>query len=59
MLELKKPPSVSETIDWARTLLILGADVIEREALEDNLNLLLKHQRDIELAAAELDGLIA
>ena len=58
-LELKKPPSVSETIDWARTLLILGADVIERGILADNLNILLKHQHDIELATAELDGLIA
>jgi MoxR-like ATPase len=58
-LELKKPPSVSETIDWARTLLVLGADVIERDVLEDNLNLLLKHQRDIEVVAAELDGLLA
>jgi MoxR-like ATPase len=53
-LDLKKPPSISETIDWARTLLHLGADSLEPALVDDTLHLLLKHQRDIQRARAEL-----
>ncbi len=53
-LDLKKPPSISETIDWARTLLHLGADSLEPAVVDDTLHLLLKHQRDIQRARAEL-----
>jgi len=53
-LELKKRPSVSETIDWARTLYLLGAQEISTELVIDTLYVLLKHQPDIEKAAAEL-----
>ena len=53
-LELKKRPSVSETIDWARTLSLLGAEEISTELVIDTLHVLLKHQPDIEKAAAEL-----
>jgi MoxR-like ATPase len=52
-LELKKRPSVSETIDWARTLSLLGAEEIGTELVIDTLHVLLKHQPDIEKAAAE------
>jgi MoxR-like ATPase len=55
-LELKKSPSVSETLDWARTLLLLGVDSItEAEAIE-TLNILLKYQSDIAKASKELQG---
>lgn len=53
-LELKKAPSVSETIDWARTLLLLGIRNIDATAATDTLNILLKYQSDIDKAAKEL-----
>ena len=52
-LELKKRPSVSETIDWARTLSLLGAEEVSTELVIDTLHVLLKHQPDIEKATAE------
>ena len=52
-LELKKRPSVSETIDWAQTLHLLGAEQVSNELVVDTLHVLLKHQSDIEKAAAE------
>ncbi len=53
-LDLKKRPSVSETLDWARTLLLLGKRDIDPEVLRDTLHVLLKYQVDIEKAAKEL-----
>jgi MoxR-like ATPase len=46
--ELKKPPSVSETLDWARTLLVLGRSQVSRDDIAVTLNLLLKYSGDIE-----------
>ncbi|MFB7512559.1 AAA family ATPase [Streptomyces sp. NPDC056144] len=54
-MDLRKVPSVSETIDWARTLLALGADRLDEELVRDSLGVLLKHQDDIVKAAAKLD----
>jgi MoxR-like ATPase len=53
-LELKKHPSVSETLDWARTLVLLGADSIGAEQARDTLHILLKYRTDIEKATKEL-----
>ncbi len=53
-LDLKKAPSVSETLDWARTLLLLGVEKIDAEVTKKTLSLLLKYQQDIERASAEL-----
>lgn len=53
-LDLKKKPSVSETLDWARTLVLLGTDVLGADTVGEHLNVLLKHRSDIELAAKEL-----
>ena len=53
-LELKKRPSVSETIDWAQTLFLLGAEQISTDLVIGTLHVLLKHQTDIEKATAEL-----
>jgi len=52
--DLKKPPSISETVDWARTLLALGAAELTDEMTRQTLNVLLKYERDITLALAEL-----
>src|SRR3954447_24974929 len=43
-LELKKPPSVSETLDWARTLVLLGVDTVGVEQARETLHILLKYQ---------------
>jgi len=53
-LELKKPPSVSETLDWARTLLLLGISHVDAASAAGTLNILLKYQSDIARAAREL-----
>jgi MoxR-like ATPase len=53
-LELKKSPSVSETLDWARTLVLLGIDTIDVETAKESLHILLKYQSDIEKAAKDL-----
>ncbi|WP_030690137.1 MoxR family ATPase [Streptomyces globisporus] len=53
-MDLRKAPSVSETIDWARTLLALGADRLDERVVRETLGVLLKHQEDIVKAAAKL-----
>jgi MoxR-like ATPase len=53
-LDLKKRPSVSETLDWARTLVLLGKDVLDDATVRDTLTVLLKHQSDVEKAAEAL-----
>lgn len=52
-LDLKKAPSVSESIDWARTLLALAVDHVDEQVVGDTLHVLLKYQTDIEKAAKE------
>ncbi len=52
-LDLKKHPSVSETIDWARTLVLLGIDRIDAEVAADTANVLLKYRTDIDKAVKE------
>jgi MoxR-like ATPase len=49
-LELKKHPSVSETLDWARTLVLLGIDKIDEQDAVNTVNILLKYRSDIEKA---------
>jgi MoxR-like ATPase len=53
-LELKKSPSISETLDWAQTLLELGLDTLDEAAVRSTLGVVLKHASDQERAAAEL-----
>lgn len=53
-IELRKAPSVSETLDWARTLVLLGIESIDASGARDTLHILLKYQSDIERAAKEL-----
>jgi MoxR-like ATPase len=52
--DLKKPPSISETVDWARTLLALGAAELTGEITRQTLSVLLKYERDISAGLAEL-----
>lgn len=56
-LDLKKHPSVSETLDWARTLVLIGVEDIEENHLRETLNVLLKYQSDIRRAAGGLGDL--
>ncbi|MEX1217562.1 MAG: MoxR family ATPase [Acidimicrobiales bacterium] len=55
-LELKKSPSVSETLDWARTLLLLGVESVTESDAVETLNILLKYQSDIARASKELQS---
>ncbi len=54
-LELKKPPSVSETLDWARTLILLGVEQVDAATATGTANILLKYQSDITKATKELE----
>ncbi len=58
-LDLKKAPAISETIDWARSLLLLHADRLDERLVRGTLNVLLKFQDDIEAAEPEIRGLLA
>lgn len=53
-LDLKKSPSVSETLDWARTLMLLNIETIDEQTAKETLNILLKYQTDIAKATKEL-----
>jgi len=53
-LDLKKSPSVSETLDWARTLMLLNFDSIDEQTAKETLHILLKYQSDIVKATKEL-----
>jgi MoxR-like ATPase len=55
-LDLKKAPSVAETLDWARTLVVLGREEIGEKDAAETLHILLKYQSDIERATKELLG---
>jgi MoxR-like ATPase len=50
-LDLKKPPSIAESIDWARALLLLGADDLDRAIFERTMSIIVKHRTDIDLVA--------
>jgi MoxR-like ATPase len=54
-LEVKKPPSIAETIDWARTLLALGLDTLEEDTVRATLGVVLKHVSDQRRAVKELN----
>ncbi len=57
-LELKKLPSVSETIDWARTLVLLHARTLEPDMVRETLNVLLKFEGDIEAADRQVTSMV-
>jgi MoxR-like ATPase len=62
-LDLKKPPSIAESIDWARALLLLGAEDIDEDLLKRTMSIIVKHRTDIDLVTERVgvkltDGLI-
>jgi len=50
-LDLKKPPSIAESIDWARALLLLGADDVDQAVFERTMNIIVKHRTDLDVVA--------
>ena len=50
-LDLKKPPSIAESIDWARALLLLGAEDVDADTLRSTLSVIVKHRTDLDLVA--------
>jgi hypothetical protein len=56
---LKKLPSVSETIDWARVLVLLQAAELGHEIVRDTLNVLLKYEADIEATQPHINTFVA
>ena len=58
-LDLKKQPSVSETIDWARVLVLLQAAELGHDLVKDTLNVLLKYESDIEMALPQVTTFVA
>jgi MoxR-like ATPase len=62
-LDLKKPPSIAESIDWARALILLGADEIDETVLKRTMSIIVKHRTDLDVVAERVgvklqDGLI-
>jgi MoxR-like ATPase len=62
-LDLKKPPSIAESIDWARALLLLGAEDVDRSMLEKTMSIIVKHRTDLDLVAERVgvklgDGIV-
>ena len=53
-LDLKKPPSIAESIDWARTLLLLGANDIDHETFIQTMSVIVKHRTDLDTVAARV-----
>jgi MoxR-like ATPase len=56
-MDLKKVPSISETLDWARSILVLGRDVIDEDMIAGTLSLLIKEQKDLEKVQANIKSL--
>jgi MoxR-like ATPase len=62
-LDLKKPPSIAESIDWARALLLLGAEDVDESMLQHTMSIIVKHRTDLDMVAERVgvkltDGLI-
>jgi MoxR-like ATPase len=62
-LDLKKPPSIAESIDWARSMILLGATDIDRSVFERTMSIIVKHRTDLDVVAERVgvrldDGLL-
>jgi MoxR-like ATPase len=57
-LDLKKTPSISETLDWARALLVLNASELDAEIVDQTLNVILKYEGDVRKARGEFEALL-
>jgi MoxR-like ATPase len=58
-MDLRKPPSVSESLDWARSLVILNAKELDPELVESTLSMLVKYEKDLERVRGALDKVLA
>lgn len=57
-INLKKAPSISETLDWAQTMLLLGKDALDLVTVKNTINLLIKYQQDIDKIENRLEGIL-
>jgi MoxR-like ATPase len=57
-LDLRKAPSISEALDWARALTILNVASLDRDVIEDTISLVIKHDKDVERVQQELPRLL-
>jgi MoxR-like ATPase len=57
-LDLKKPPSIAESIDWARALLLLGADDIDQATFNDTMSIIVKHRTDLDIVVERVGAKI-
>jgi MoxR-like ATPase len=53
-LDLKKPPSIAESIDWARALLLLGAEDLDADTFRQTISVIVKHRADLDTVAARV-----
>lgn len=53
-LDLKKPPSIAESIDWARALLLLGAEDIDQTTFRETMSVIVKHRTDLDIVAERI-----
>src|SRR5947209_2828338 len=53
-LDLKKPPSIAESIDWARTLVLLGASDIDQDTFQQTMSVIIKHRTDLDTVASRV-----
>jgi MoxR-like ATPase len=58
-LDLKKPPSIAESIDWARALLLLGAQDIDAQTFTDTMSVIVKHRTDLDVVAERIGAKLA
>jgi MoxR-like ATPase len=58
-MDLRKPPSVSESLDWARSLVILNAQALDPALVESTLSMLVKYEKDLERVRGALDKVLA
>ncbi len=58
-LDLRKPPSISESLDWARSLVILNAERLDPELVESTLSMVVKYDKDLERVRGALDKVLA
>ncbi len=57
-LDIKKTPGISETLDWARSLVVLNADTLDQELVRSTLNIILKYEKDIQKAKDNLRQIV-
>ncbi len=53
-LDLKKPPSIAESVDWARALILLGAEDIDQETFRETMSVIVKHRTDLDTVASRV-----